>query len=40
MLGWYFKTDEGLKPKENKPAKKKRTFDEDFRASSQIQWRG
>ena len=34
-----FKKDEGLKPKENKPAKKKRTFDEDFRAISGSQWR-
>ena len=31
-----FKKDEGLKPKETKPAKKKRTFDEAFRASGQM----
>lgn len=31
-----FKKDEGLKPKENKQAKKKRTFDEAFRASGQM----
>ena len=31
-----YKKDSGLKPKERKPAKKKRTFDEAFRASGQM----